>query len=243
MDVEHTATSKGVESAAEAAEDVREDGNHPAVGVGLGFADAGGYGYDDDLTMAALDPMEIDALLLSVDGGIMSDTNTPCVPGANAATATSGITSPRQLEEGIIAETSTEIGHGRERRRNSPGSHSSARVGVSRTRRSRSAEEDLDSGGRRQGVAGTVAAGVMGALCLAGVVINSGVPVSLFVETRLGLRVHAWNILNSCWCLLAFHMRSCVEEGLLLCVGVDSLCPFCRCILCFSGERELKRIK
>eukprot|EP00752_Nemacystus_decipiens_P011557 g10263.t1 len=185
---------------------------------------------EDQLTMEALDPMEIDALLACAgDGGDIA-ANDPF------ATSGGGSQDPSQLEAGnniiinnnndnnnndhnnnLFGDNDNEAPQAFASSSSPPATRDGDRVGdgaarpqrvCSRSRHSASGAGAAGSsasagggarvlggvcggggsglpsgdGGRRQagggGVASTVAAGVMGALCLAGVVINSGAPGS-----------------------------------------------------------------
>lgn len=200
----------------------------------LAFEDVGGNGLgcEDQLTMEALDPMEIDALLACAGDGDDMAVNGPFATNAAVASGGGGGgASPSQLEAGNSNAFGDDNGGGFPQAlvSSSPSSPHAATAaahgdqpqgaaqpsrGPSRSRQPASGAEGAgssasgggggaraaagvrgggggglpsgDGGGRRQaggigggGVASTVAAGVMGALCLAGVVINSGAPVRL----------------------------------------------------------------
>lgn len=111
---------------------------------------------DDDFTMSAfLDPMEIDKLLASsaCDGVV----GAPCSLG--------------ELEEGGVNTTTS---NSTTTATNANANNSSQGVGGVGGVGGRS---DVDGQEGRGGVASTLATGVMGALCLVGVVMNSGTPV------------------------------------------------------------------
>lgn len=169
---------------------------------------------EDELTMAALDPMEIDALLACAGDGVdgmgglgVSDPFANRGGNSGGHDGGGGAASPSELEAGnsnALDAASSEGGGGAVAQPPGVPTHpghlasgtdapaapaagsapGGAGASVATVVRGGGGLPSGD-GGRRQtvgygggGVASTVAAGVMGALCLAGVVINSGAPVS-----------------------------------------------------------------
>lgn len=203
-------------------------GNGVDTGMDIGSSMFGGVGADgrgermdeSDLTMAALDPMEIDALLACAGdddhdrvGPITGAAGTAVNSGdaasnlrertaatmiGNSSNSISSGSNPHELEAGCRATDSsdntraTREANGKNSNDDaSPSTNRSIEAtmgGVSATltkgfRGGGNAGRDVGDAGApagvqtRGGVASTVAAGVMGALCLAGVVVNSGTQV------------------------------------------------------------------
>lgn len=156
--------------------------------AGLG-GNIGGGPHEDELTMAALDPMEVDALLSTPDpvniGSSLSISEAVVMAEERRGdleegssihhVATAADADASRSESGAGAATLSQEGHGGQQQIGGTGGGTTI-------------ERSVMSSGRGEGVitrgsrfASTLAAGMVGAMCLAGVVMNSGTPsVSFF---------------------------------------------------------------